>query len=69
MKQLMKVMLVPWRRGLRGYCEENSIGSCRDVSSGTKKNKAMGCCREESTGVVKEGLQLNHNSFIDELWI
>ena len=56
MTQLMKVMLVPWRRRLRGYCEEKSMGSCRDVSSGTKKNKAMGCCREESTGLVKEGL-------------
>ena len=30
--------------------------SCREVSSGTKKNKAMGCCREESTSLVKEGL-------------
>ena len=56
MTQLMKVMLVPWRRGLRGYSEEKSMGSCREVSSGTKKNKAIGCCREESTGLVKEGL-------------
>ena len=56
MTQLMKVMLVPWRRGLRGYYKEKSMGSCREVSSGTKKNKAMGCCREESTGLVKEGL-------------
>ena len=47
----------------------NLWGSCRDVSSGTTNNKDVGCCREESMGVVKEGLQLNHNSFIEELWI
>ena len=45
------------------------MGSWRDVSSGTTKNKAIGCCREESTGVVKEGMQVKHNSFIKELWI
>ena len=66
---MMKFVWVPWSRGPRGYCEEKSMGSCRDVSSGTKKNKAMGCCREESMGVVKEGMQVKHNSFIKELWI
>ena len=39
------------------------------MSSGTTKNKVVGCCREESMGVVKEGMQVKHNSFIKELWI
>jgi len=62
-------MWVPWNKGPRGYYEEKSLGSCRDVSLGTTNNKAVGCCREESTSVVKEGLQVKHNSFIEELWI
>ena len=39
------------------------------MSLGTTNNKNVGCCREESMGVVKEGLQLKHKSFIEELWI
>ena len=45
------------------------MGSWRDVSLGTTKNNVVGCCRDESTGVVKEGTEVNHKSFIKVLWI
>ena len=69
MKQLMKVMWVPWSRVPRGYYKEKYVGSWRDVYLGTTKNKAFGSCGEESTGVVKEGMQVKNKSFIKELWI
>ena len=69
MTWLIKFMWVPWNTGTWRYYEEKSLRSCRDISSGTTKNKAVGCCREESTSVVKEGMQVKHNSFTEELWI